>query len=169
MNSSHSSTSSPPSWTRPASTIALRASTASPCIPLCRGDTSGRPNYVFSEFHSNFANTGIAMWRQGPWKYVRYAGYPPQLFNLEDDPEEINNLAQSSPDIVQDLDDRLESLVDFEEADAQAKANDRQNFQTWRQSLTPTEYQEAMSSAHQGVWNPADDQHLKSWLSHDPS
>ena len=61
------------------------------------------------------------MWRQGPWKYLRYAGHPPQLFNLEDDPEELHNLAQSRPHIVQDLDARLESLVDFDAADAQAK------------------------------------------------
>ena len=58
-------------------------------LPLCRGEASDRPNYVFSEYHSNFSNTGIAMWRQGPWKYIRYAGYDPQLFNLDDDPEEI--------------------------------------------------------------------------------
>ena len=109
------------------------------------------------------------MWRQGPWKYLRYAGYPPQLFNLDDDPEELHNLAQSSPDIVQNLDDRLQSLVDFEEADAQAKSNDRHNYQTWRQPLTPNEYHEAMTNAHQGHWTPADDQHLKTWLSEDLS
>ena len=66
-------------------------------LPLCRGDASGRPNYVFSEYHSNFSNTGIAMWRQGPWKYIRYAGYPPQLFNLQDDPEEIKTSPNPAP------------------------------------------------------------------------
>ena len=133
-------------------------------LPLCRGDASGRPGYVFSEYHSNFSNTGIAMWRQGPWKYIRYAGYHPQLFNLHDDPEEIHNLASSRPDIVNNLNTRLESLVDFEEADAQAKANDRQNFLAWRTPLTPTQYQESMSNAHQGTWGPADDQRIETWL-----
>ena len=133
-------------------------------LPLCRGDATGRPNYVFSEYHSNFSNTGIAMWRQGPWKYIRYAGHPPQLFDLENDPEEISDLAQSHPHIVQRLDSRLETLVDFNQADTQAKRNDRHNFQTWRQNLTPAEYHEAMTSAHQGIWNPTDDQRLESWL-----
>ena len=133
-------------------------------LPLCRGDASGRPGYVFSEFHSNFSNTGIAMWRQGPWKYIRYSGYPPQLFNLEDDPEEIHDLSQSHPHIVQDLNTRLEYLVDFDAADAQAKANDRHNYQTWRQNLTPSECQEAMSNAHQGVWTPEDDKRIEAWL-----
>ena len=105
------------------------------------------------------------MWRQGPWKYVRYAGYHPQLFNLEDDPEEIHNLAtESRPDIVHNLDTRLESLVDFDAADAQAKANDRQNFQTWRTPLTPDEVQSALTNAHQGVWSAKDNQRIQSWL-----
>ena len=134
-------------------------------LPLCRGDASNRPNYVFSEYHSNFSNTGIAMWRQGPWKYIRYAGYHPQLFNLEDDPEEITNLAQTHPEVVNDLDTRLETLVDFDDADHRAKTNDRQNLQTWRQTLTPTEYHQAMTNAHQGHWTPADTQHLQTWLS----
>ena len=133
-------------------------------LPLCRGETSGHPGYVFSEYHSNFTNTGIAMWRQGPWKYIRYAGYDPQLFNLDDDPEEIHDLSESHPDIVQDLDARLESLVDFDHADTQAKADDRHNYQTWRQPLTPQEAHQALTNAHQGHWTPDDDQHLNTWL-----
>ena len=133
-------------------------------LPLCRGEASNHRGYVFSEYHSNFSNTGIAMWRQGPWKYIRYAGYPPQLFNLQDDPEEIHDLTQSHPHIVQDLNTRLEALVDFDHADTQAKHNDRHNFQTWRQNLTPAEYQEAMTNAHQGHWTPADTHRLETWL-----
>ena len=133
-------------------------------LPLCRGEASDRPDYVFSEYHSNFTNTGIAMWRQGPWKYIRYAGYAPQLFSLDDDPEEIHDLSESHPHIVQDLDARLESLVDFNHADAQAKANDRLNYQTWRQPLTPTEIQEALTKSHQGIWHPDDDQEIENWL-----
>ena len=134
-------------------------------LPLCRGETSGHPGYVFSEYHSNFTNTGIAMWRQGPWKYIRYAGYDPQLFDLDDDPEEIHDLSRSRPEIVQDLDSRLESLVDFDHADTQAKADDRHNYQAWRQSLTPQEVQEALTRSHQGVWSAQDDQHLETWRS----
>ena len=133
-------------------------------LPLCRGETSGHPGYVFSEYHSNFTNTGIAMWRQGPWKYIRYAGYDPQLFDLDDDPEEIHDLSRSRPEIVQDLDSRLESLVDFGHADTQAKADDRHSYQSWRQPLTPQEAHEALTNAHQGHWTPDDDQHLKTWL-----
>ena len=96
QNSSPSSTSSPPSWTSPAWST-RKASTATPSCPSAAATPQAVPNYVFSEYHSNFANTGIAMWRQGPWKYIRYAGYAPQLFNLDDDPEELTNLAQNPP------------------------------------------------------------------------
>ena len=136
-------------------------------LPLCRGDASARPDYVFSEFHSNFSNTGIAMWREGPWKYVRYAGYEPQLFNLDDDPEEVDNLARSRPDVVQRLDARLETLVNFDDADARAKADDRRNFRNWRATLTAAEYRQAMADAHLGVWSSQDDARIAAWLAQD--
>ena len=33
------------------------------------------------------------MIRRGPWKYCYYHGHEPQLFNLEEDPDELNDLA----------------------------------------------------------------------------
>ena len=60
-------------------------------------------------------------------------------------------------------------LVDFDNADAQAKADDRHNYRAWRQSLTPQEAHEALTNAHQGHWTPDDDQHLKTWLSNNLS
>lgn len=47
---------------------------------------------VFSEYHAIGSVTGIFMIRMGKWKYVHYIGYPPQLFNLDDDPEELTDL-----------------------------------------------------------------------------
>ena len=48
---------------------------------------------VFSEYHAAGAATGAFMLRQGPYKYIHYAGMPPQLFNLQDDPGELNDIA----------------------------------------------------------------------------
>ena len=135
-------------------------------LPLCRGDATNRPDYVFSEYHSNFANTGIAMWRQGPWKYIRYAGYHTPALQPPGRPRGDQRPRPDPPSrSSNDLDARLESLVDFDDADHRAKTNDRQNLQTWRQTLTPTEYHQAMTNAHQGHWTPADTQHLQTWLS----
>ncbi len=48
---------------------------------------------VFSEYHAIFSPTGIFMLRGPRYKYIHYAGYPPQLYDLERDPQETHDLA----------------------------------------------------------------------------
>lgn len=48
---------------------------------------------VFSEYHAAGAVTGAFMVRRGQWKYIYYEGFEPELFDLENDPEELVNLA----------------------------------------------------------------------------
>lgn len=50
---------------------------------------------VFSEYHAVGAVSGAFMLRKGPWKLIEYVGFAPELFNLDDDPEETENLAGS--------------------------------------------------------------------------
>lgn len=50
---------------------------------------------VFSEYHDGGAITGYMMIREGNWKYVAYAGFAPQLFDLENDPFERHDLGLS--------------------------------------------------------------------------
>ena len=52
---------------------------------------------VFSEYHAIGSVNGTFMIRQGKWKYVYYVGYPPQLFDLDNDPEELVDLG-TDPD-----------------------------------------------------------------------
>ena len=53
--------------------------------------------FVLSEYHDGGSPTGIYMIRQENWKYVFYAGgYPPQLFNLARDPNELDDLSSNS-------------------------------------------------------------------------
>ena len=63
-------------------------------------DLAKTPNpdrFILSEYHDGGSPTGFYMIRQGDWKYVYYAGgYPAQLFNLADDPQELNDLANSA-------------------------------------------------------------------------
>jgi choline-sulfatase len=51
---------------------------------------------VFSEYHAFGAASGAYMVRKGRWKYHYYPGFPPELFNLEDDPQEERDLAADS-------------------------------------------------------------------------
>jgi len=47
---------------------------------------------VLSEYHDGGSITGYMMIREGKWKYIAYAGFAPQLFDLEADPYEVNDL-----------------------------------------------------------------------------
>lgn len=60
---------------------------------------------VFSEYHDGGSITGFLMLREGPWKYIAYPGFASQLFNLDDDPFEREDLGLSGAHA--DVRDRL--------------------------------------------------------------
>lgn len=85
---------------------------------------------IFSEYHDGGSETGVFMVRWadnfGDWKYVHYEGLlKPQLFNLEDDPEEYQNLATNSyfADMRREGQYRLHEFVDPEAVNDQAFAD----------------------------------------------
>jgi choline-sulfatase len=49
---------------------------------------------IVSEYHASSSRAGEYMIRNGKWKYVYFVQYPdrPELFDLESDPEELNDL-----------------------------------------------------------------------------
>jgi choline-sulfatase len=51
---------------------------------------------VLSEYHDGGAITGYLMIRDGRWKYICYPGFAAQLFDLEKDPHEANDLGLSN-------------------------------------------------------------------------
>ncbi len=78
---------------------------------------------AFSEYHAMGSKTAAFLVRKGPWKLVHYVAYEPQLFNLEDDPKELNDLA-ADPEmqlIIAELTAELEKIVDPAAIDARAK------------------------------------------------
>jgi choline-sulfatase len=80
---------------------------------------------VMSEYHAAGAATGAFMIRHGRYKYVHYIGMPPQLFDLEADPQETRDLA-SRPDylsVLKDCEKALRRVVNPEAADRQAFAD----------------------------------------------
>jgi choline-sulfatase len=80
---------------------------------------------VFSEYHASGAVSGMFMLRRGRWKYVYYAGMPPQLFDLEADPEELTDLAGRAERAARmaGFEAELRSICDPEAVDAHAKAD----------------------------------------------
>lgn len=80
---------------------------------------------ILSEYHAAGAVSGAFMLRKGRWKLNWYIDFPPELFDLNHDPEELNDLAGDpahAPDLAA-MEAALRTLVDPEAADAQAFAD----------------------------------------------
>lgn len=80
---------------------------------------------VFSEYHASGSVSGGYMLRKGRWKYHHYIGFPPELFDLETDPEELHDLG-ASPDhaaIRASMEADLRGICDLEAANANAFAD----------------------------------------------
>jgi choline-sulfatase len=78
---------------------------------------------VIAEYHASGSRQGAFMLRHGRWKYVRHITYPPMLFDLAEDPEELRDLGS---DPAHDgtramLDARLRRWLDPAEVDARAR------------------------------------------------
>lgn len=87
--------------------------------------SSDTERVVFSEYHAAGAASGVFMLRQGNYKYVHYAGMPPQLFDLEADPDELHDLAAEPAQAkrLQALERELRKICDPDEVDRRAKAD----------------------------------------------
>ena len=81
------------------------------------------PRTVFSEYHAAGSITGAFMIWHGSFKYVYYAGMPPQLFDLEADPYETQDLGQDPAfaGVVATCDARLRRVVDPDAMDELAR------------------------------------------------
>ena len=80
---------------------------------------------AFSEYHAAGAVSGAFMLRSGRWKYNYYVGFPPELFDLEEDPEEMNDLGRDPAygAVRASLDTRLRGICDPDAVDALAFAD----------------------------------------------
>jgi choline-sulfatase len=68
-----------------------RALPGASLFALANGESSQRP--VISEYHATGSLAGAFMLRFDKWKYCHYVGGPPQLFDLDADPEELTDIA----------------------------------------------------------------------------
>jgi len=72
-------------------------------LPVFRGQERKEPEYLVSGFTERFR-----MYRRGDWKIVKANDVEWQLYNLEDDLTETNDLSASQPEKVQELVDAYE-------------------------------------------------------------
>jgi choline-sulfatase len=93
---------------------------------IAKGKTPDRT--VLSEYHGMGSSTGAFAIRNGKWKYVHYAKFAPQLFDLERDPEEMQDLA-ADPAHAAALEAcrrKLYAICDPAEVDRRARARQAQ-------------------------------------------
>jgi choline-sulfatase len=93
-----------------------------------------RSRAVLSEYHTLGAKSAVFMLRDARYKYVHYVeGYPPQLFDLEHDPEELADVA-SDPRHAATLSamrERLHGMLDPVEVDQRAKRRQAELLERW--------------------------------------
>ena len=82
----------------------------------------GADRAILSQYHAVGAVSGAYMLRFGRWKLNTYVGFPSELFDLENDPEELTDLAgdPAYAAVLAELQERLKEMVDPEQANAQA-------------------------------------------------
>eukprot|EP00928_Gymnodinium_smaydae_P058384 TRINITY_DN4158_c0_g2_i1.p1 TRINITY_DN4158_c0_g2~~TRINITY_DN4158_c0_g2_i1.p1 ORF type:complete len:610 (-),score=140.58 TRINITY_DN4158_c0_g2_i1:49-1803(-) len=106
------------------------AESSAPADMRLAADADDR-DMIVSQYNWVEANTGAYMLRSGDWKYITYGhtysnfkDYKPQLFNVAEDPDELQNLADSKPLIVRQLDKKLRTVLDPDEVDKKVAKSD---------------------------------------------
>jgi len=92
-------------------------------LSLVKGEKHKRDDYVFSEFHGSFFKHAWYMLVKGDFKYTYYVNDRPTLYNLKNDPHEINDLVLNKEyaGILKQFNSLLLKIVDPEETDLRAK------------------------------------------------
>ena len=87
----------------------------------CESDDPSRIG--FSEYHAVGAPSAAYMLTRGHFKYHHYVGFPPELFDLQSDPQELRDLAgdPAHAATLAEFDAALRSMLDPEAVDRQAK------------------------------------------------
>lgn len=147
-------------------------------LPLLTGKTEKSRDNAVAMYSDILANTTLYMLRQGDWKYVAYPGFEPQLFNLAKDPEEIENLARTQPEIARQMDKALRKIVDYPAVHRRVIDYDKASFRAWREQALAGKarnisaggaegkaltYDQAMGVCYRG-WGPEHAEKVNRWL-----
>jgi arylsulfatase A-like enzyme len=106
-------------------------------LPLAKGAGHRNKDYIVAEYHARHTGTGVFMIRQGDYKLTLYGGpqvdskqWPPQLYDLANDPHEFYNLANKdyTAHIVAKMTKHLEAELDMKASDQKKKHFDKYMF-----------------------------------------
>jgi choline-sulfatase len=95
-------------------------------LPLIKeGEQEGRNDYAFSEYHGNFFKQDWYMLVKDGFKYTYYVNDRPSLFNLQEDPQEMQDLSEEAgyEDQLAQFEELLRGIVDPEAVSQRAKGH----------------------------------------------
>jgi choline-sulfatase len=93
--------------------------------PLLEGAADDPAATVYGEYLAECVARPMVMIRRGRWKFVHSADDPDQLFDLESDPLELENLAPAEGDVVRDLRDEVARRWDLAALEQEVHASQR--------------------------------------------
>jgi choline-sulfatase len=105
-----------------------------PGISLARLACGERPERtILCEYHGMGSTTGAFAIRVGQFKYVHYAKYRPQLFNLTSDPDEANDLSADPKftTVLAECEAKLRAMLSPENIDARAKKRQAEQLERY--------------------------------------
>lgn len=147
-------------------------------LPLARGETDQSRGWALSMYCGVTSNTISYMLRQGDHKLIVYEGYPSRLFNIADDPQELNDLVNMEPERVKEMENLLATQVDREETWRIWEEYRRHTFAQFQRQAKrglyldnsysletnpSSDYQEIMNNAFTG-WDEEDEARVNQWL-----
>ena len=93
---------------------------------------SSRDRTVLSEYHGMGSTTGAFAIRHGRFKYIHYVKYPPQLFDLANDPDETRIFGDLHfADLMAESETKLRALLSPEAVDARAKKRQAEQLERY--------------------------------------
>ena len=132
-------------------------------LPFLEG--SGTPQTVYGEYLGEGTIAPLMMIRRGPWKFVTCPEDPPQLFNIDEDPRELRNLATSTDEALKEVFKSFEKEAsarwDFKRIHAEVLKSQRSRKLCW-DALTRGRFQ----SWDYQPREPASEQYVASYGNH---
>jgi choline-sulfatase len=127
-------------------------------VPLSQGETDVKP--VLMEYAAEASNAPLVALREGVWKYVHCELDPPQLYNLETDPNELTNLAESSPDITAKFAKQVAEYWDMDAYDQEVRQSQARRWVVYEAlrngSYFPWDYQPLQKASERYMRNHMD-------------
>lgn len=147
-------------------------------LPLARGETTASRGWALASYSGVTTNTMSWMMRQGDYKLIVHEGYASRLFNLRDDPGELNDLIEQEPEKAAELLAILDGEVDRPAAVRAWEDYRRHNFAQFQRQAKrglylddsyslakhpSSNYHDIMGNAFTG-WTPDDEARAADWL-----